>query len=56
MQYTTKVLAALIPLAIVDAFIPLPIIGLILVYVIFAKPPWFPNIVDQIYGGPGDGS
>ena len=56
MKYRTKVLSGLIPLAIVDAFIPLPIIGLILVYVIFAKPPWFPNIVDQIYGGAEDES
>ena len=56
MKYRTKVLSGLIPLAIVDAFIPLPIIGLILVYVIFAKPPWFLNIVDQIYVGLGNGS
>ncbi len=56
MKHRTKVLSGLIPLAIVDAFIPLPIIGLILVYVIFVKPPWFPNIVDQIYGGAEDGS
>ena len=50
MKHRTKVLSGLIPLAIVDALIPVPIIGLILMYVIFANPPWFLNLVDRIYG------
>ena len=50
MDFRTKVLAGLISLALVDAVIPVPIIGLILVYVIFAKPSWFSDLVAQIYG------
>ncbi len=50
MDYRTKVLAGLISLAFVDAVIPVPIIGLIHMYVIFAKPPWFSDLVAQIYG------
>lgn len=64
MDYGTKALLALIPLAIVDAVIPIPIVGLLLVYVIVAKPPWFSDAVDRLYGrpprakstGPADGS
>ncbi len=50
MDYRTKVLAGLIFLALVDAVIPVPIIGLILMYVIFAKPSWFYDLVARIYG------
>ncbi len=50
MDYRTKVLAALIFLAFVDAVIPVPVIGLTLMYVIFAKPSWFSDLVAQIYG------
>jgi hypothetical protein len=57
MAYGTKILLALIPLAIVDAVIPIPIVGLILVYVVLARPPWFSDAVDRIYGrAPGRGS
>lgn len=49
MSDRTKALAVLIPLAIVDAIIPIPIVGLILVYVILARPPWFADLVRQIY-------
>ena len=50
MDYRMKVLAGLISLALVDTVIPVPVIGLILMYVIFAKPPWFSALVAQIYG------
>ncbi len=49
MNYRTRVLARLIPPAIVDAVIPVPVIGLFLIYVIFAKPPWFYDLVARIY-------
>jgi hypothetical protein len=49
MNYKAKALIYLIPLAIIDAVIPLPIIGLVLVYVVFAKPPWFVAFIDRIY-------
>jgi hypothetical protein len=50
MAYGTKILLALIPLAIIDAVIPIPIVGLVLIYVILAKPPWFSEAVDRVYG------
>lgn len=50
MNCKTKAFAYLIPLAIIDALIPIPIIGLVLVYVIVDRPPWFSALVSQIYG------
>ncbi len=50
MGYRTKVLAGLILLAIGDAVIPIPIIGLFLMYAIIARPRWFLDLVAQIYG------
>ena len=49
MNIKTKAIFALILLGIVDAVIPLPIIGLILIYVILQKPPWFLDFVKEIY-------
>lgn len=49
MDYRTKVLVGLISLALVDVVIPVPVIGLILMYVIFAKPSWFSDLVARIY-------
>jgi hypothetical protein len=36
--------------SVVDVFIPVPIVGLILIYVILTKPPWFLALVDDLYG------
>ena len=49
MNYKAKALGYLIPLAIVDTVVPVPIIGLLLVFVILARPPWFLSLTDQIY-------
>ena len=49
MNIKTKTLLSLILLGLFDAVIPLPIIGLILIYVILERPPWFSEIVRQIY-------
>jgi len=54
MNCKVKALSYLIPLAIADAVIPVPIVGLVLVYVVFARPPWFLALAKQIYGRPGD--
>jgi hypothetical protein len=45
-----RVLLILIPLGIVDAVIPLPIVGLVLFYVVLTTPPWFLALVRDIYG------
>jgi hypothetical protein len=45
----TKYLLGLILLGIVDAVIPFPIIGAILIYVMLHRPVWFRNAVKEIY-------
>ncbi|HUV76461.1 MAG TPA: hypothetical protein VMW06_00235 [Desulfobacterales bacterium] len=49
MNIRTKSILILCFLGMVDAAIPIPIIGLILIYVIVQKPPWFSDIVQEIY-------
>ena len=50
MKTTTKIIIQLICLGIVDIVIPIPILGIILIYVVLQKPPWFRDVVDEIYG------
>jgi len=49
MSLKTKTIVALVILGIVDAVIPIPIIGLILIYVILQKPPWVLDLVKEVY-------
>ena len=49
MSIQTKILIFLIILGIVDMVIPVPILGLILIYVVAQKPPWFADAVAKIY-------
>ena len=49
MTLKTKCLIGLIALCIVDVLIPIPIVGLILIYVVLQKPPWFVDTVKEIY-------
>ena len=49
MNSTMKALLVLIPLTFVDAIIPVPVVGAILLYVILVRPPWFSNLVREIY-------
>jgi hypothetical protein len=52
----SKCLIALVLLGIVDAVIPVPILAVILLYVLFQRPPWFKDLVLEIYGrGEGRG-
>lgn len=39
----------LILLIVLDAVIPIPIIGLILIHVMFNKPLWFVQVVQKTY-------
>jgi hypothetical protein len=50
MGMKSKCLIFLIVLGIVDVLIPLPIIGILLIYVLFQRPPWFWEIVKEVYG------
>jgi len=49
MKISTKVLVYLILLAFVDTVIPVPITGMVLIYVLYQKPAWFREMVDEIY-------
>ena len=49
MNTMTKTLIFLIVLCLVDVVIPVPILGLILIYVVFQRPPWFMEVVSDIY-------
>ena len=49
MNIRTKSILVLILLGIIDVVIPMPIIGLMLIYVIVQKPSWFLDLAQEIY-------
>ena len=50
MTRKTQILIALIVLCVVDAVVPFfPVLGLVLIYVLLEKPPWFLETVRQVY-------
>jgi len=49
MSIKTKSLIILIVLGIIDVVIPIPILGVILIDVVLRRPPWFTNVVREIY-------
>jgi len=49
MGIKTKILIILSILCIIDVVIPIPILGVILIYVVIQRPPWFMEAVHNIY-------
>jgi hypothetical protein len=49
MTLKSQVLIGLVMTGIIDTIIPLPITAMVLVYVVFQKPAWFRQCVDEIY-------
>ncbi|MGW8325811.1 MAG: hypothetical protein ACWGNI_08875 [Desulfobacterales bacterium] len=49
MNIQNKTILILVLLGLVDILIPIPIIGLILIYVVIQKPSWFMDLVREIY-------
>ena len=49
MSIKTKTLIFLIILGIIDMVIPIPILGVVLIYVVFQRPSWFVDVVSEIY-------
>jgi hypothetical protein len=49
MSIKTKILIYLVLLGIFDVIIPIPITALVLIHVLFQKPRWFKEWVDEIY-------
>ena len=54
MTVKTKIIIILILLALIDTVIPFPIIGVVCVYIVLAKPMWFRNMVKELYEERGD--
>lgn len=50
MNIKARAIIGLLPLALVDAIIPIPIVGLLLLYVIVVQPRWFWKLVRELYG------
>lgn len=49
MNIKTKTLLTLAILAVVDLVIPIPLTGLLLIYVVLGRPSWFTKLVREIY-------
>ena len=49
MSLKTKILIYIIGLAVFDTIIPIPITAFVLIYVLYQKPQWFKEWVEEIY-------
>jgi hypothetical protein len=49
MNIKTKTVIAVIGLGLIDILIPIPILALTILYIIFQRPPWFVDVVREIY-------
>ena len=50
MMFRIKCFFVLLLLMIADTA-PVPVVGSICMYILLARPPWFKELVDRIYGG-----
>jgi hypothetical protein len=49
MNIKTRYLVNLFVLSLIDVIIPVPILGIILIYVVLQRPPWFRQAVQDLY-------
>jgi hypothetical protein len=49
MSTSTKILIFLIVMALADILIPIPIATFLLIYVLYQKPVWFKELVEEVY-------
>ena len=49
MSLKTQLLIYIIVLAVFDTVIPIPITALVLIHVLYQKPRWFRDWMDEIY-------
>ena len=49
MSIKTKSIIVLIILCIMDVMIPIPILGVILIYIVLQRPTWFTDVVRKLY-------
>jgi len=50
MKAKTQILIYLIGLGVCDIVIPIPITAVLLMVVLFQRPPWFLELVREVYG------
>jgi hypothetical protein len=49
MSIKTRILVYIIVLAVFDTIIPIPVTALVLIHVLYQKPRWFHEWVEEIY-------
>jgi hypothetical protein len=49
MSIKTRILIYIVILAIFDTIIPIPITALVLIHVLYQKPRWFREWVEEVY-------
>ena len=49
MKTTNKILIFLVVMALIDIIIPIPIAVFMLIYVLYQKPLWFKDLVEEVY-------
>ncbi|XPS87311.1 hypothetical protein Dvar_53290 [Desulfosarcina variabilis str. Montpellier] len=49
MSTKTQILIYIIVLAVFDTIIPIPITAFVLIYVLYQKPKWFKEWIEEIY-------
>ena len=49
MSTKTQILIYILVLAVFDTIIPIPITALVLVHILYQKPKWFREWVDEVY-------
>ena len=49
MNFRTRLLLALVLLALLDMVIPIPFFALFLIYAVAARPTFFPQWVERVY-------
>ena len=49
MTLKTRFFIGLIVLSVFDTVIPIPIVGLLVIFVILQKPRWFQKLVHELY-------
>ncbi len=49
MKLKTKILTCLLLLALIDTVIPVPLTAILMIYVLYERPIWFENLVNDIY-------
>jgi len=49
MKKTTKIIIVLAIAAFFDMIIPIPFTVFFLIYIVLEKPPWFKELIEEIY-------